>query len=172
MMVKARRKSLGARMAIQYFMDYPDAPCSIGAKKFSIANSTAWHARKEARKMAKKKPAAKKVSPLRVGPEVKKLFAEYMSQKPVPVEILQEDDMVNNPPHYQLMPGVEVYDVLQALAKKGTALGIDNETWRNYDRGAEYLLRMWEKNGYQDLCKALWYLHALRKIMRNKLKAT
>lgn len=172
MKVRSKRRSLGARMAIQYFMDYPDAPCSEGAKKFRIANSTAWHAREEARKMAKKKPAAKKTSSVTIGPEVTKLLQEYHSQKPVPVEVLQEDDLVNNPPHYQLMPGVEVYDVLQALAKKGTALGIDNETWRNYDRGAEYLLRMWGKNGYQDLCKALWYLHALRKIMRNKVKPT
>ena len=168
MMVKARRKSLGARMAIQYFMDYPDAPCSIGAKKFSIANSTAWHARKEARKMAKKKPAAKKVSPLKVGPEVKKLFAEYMSQKPVPVEILQEDDLVNSPPHYQLLPGVDVYTLRQALAKKATEKAIPHHLWSDWDRALEYLLRMWDKNGEQDLRKALWYLHALRK----KMKAT
>ena len=32
--------------------------------------------------------------------------------------VIEQPDMVNKPPHYQLLPGVEVYDVRHALLEK------------------------------------------------------
>lgn len=70
-------------------------------------------------------------------------------------------DTVNNPKHYQLLPGVEVYDIRQALAAKATAAGATIDQFSDYDRAVEYLLRMWEKNGVEDAQKAAWYLNKL-----------
>lgn len=71
------------------------------------------------------------------------------------------EDLVNHPKHYQLLPGVEVYDIRQALAAKATAAGVTLDQFSDYDRAIEYLLRMWEKNGKQDAEKAVWYLNKL-----------
>lgn len=77
-------------------------------------------------------------------------------------EIYDEVDMVNHPPHYQLLPGVEVYDVRVALLKK-----IPEDTPFNqvsdWDRATEYLMRMWNKNKnkLEDAKKARWYLDKL-----------
>lgn len=68
---------------------------------------------------------------------------------------------VNSPKHYQLLPGVEVYDIRQALAAKATEAGATLDQFSDYDRAIEYLLRMWEKNGKQDAEKAAWYLNKL-----------
>lgn len=73
----------------------------------------------------------------------------------------QLHDAVNNPKHYQLLPGVEVYDIRQALAAKATAAGATLDQFSDYDRAVEYLLRMWEKNGVEDAKKAAWYLNKL-----------
>ena len=70
-------------------------------------------------------------------------------------------DAVNSPKHYQLLPGVEVYDIRQALAAKATEAGATLDQFSDYDRAIEYLLRMWEKNGKQDAEKAAWYLNKL-----------
>lgn len=70
-------------------------------------------------------------------------------------------DTVQNPKHYQLLPGVEVYDIRQALAAKATAAGATLDQFSDYDRAVEYLLRMWEKNGAEDAQKAAWYLNKL-----------
>lgn len=73
----------------------------------------------------------------------------------------QAHDTVQNPKRYQLLPGVEVYDVRQALAAKATAAGATLDQFSDYDRAVEYLLRMWEKNGVEDAQKAAWYLNKL-----------
>jgi len=62
-------------------------------------------------------------------------------------------DMVNNPPHYQILPGVEVYDIRCALMDK--IQGATHAQVSDWDRAVEYLLRMWDKNGIQDAKKAL-----------------
>lgn len=74
---------------------------------------------------------------------------------------VQPHDTVNNLKHYQLLPGVEVYDIRQALAAKATAVGATLDQFSDYDRAVEYLLRMWEKNGVEDAKKAAWYLNKL-----------
>jgi hypothetical protein len=70
-------------------------------------------------------------------------------------------DMVNAPPHYQLAPGLEVYDLRQALALKAEIHRVPHDMYSDWDRAIEYLLRMWEKNGVEDAKKARWYIDKL-----------
>ena len=69
-------------------------------------------------------------------------------------------DLVNKPPHYQLLPGVEVIDVLDALCKKidnsDTSLSSNQVSY--YTQAVGYLMRFMDKNGKQDVEKAVWYL--------------
>lgn len=66
-------------------------------------------------------------------------------------------DYVNQPPHYEILPGVEVYDVRCGLMNKLPS-NIPYEQISDWDRACEYLLRMWNKNGIEDAKKAKWYL--------------
>lgn len=86
---------------------------------------------------------------------------DWQAAKLLPIESTPTEDLVNHPKHYQLLPGVEVYDIRQALAAKATAAGVTLDQFSDYDRAIEYLLRMWEKNGKQDAEKAVWYLTKL-----------
>lgn len=70
-------------------------------------------------------------------------------------------DNINHPPHYQLRPGYEVYDLRQDLAKKAAQAGISYAQFSDWDRALEYQLRCWQKNGLEDLQKARWYLDQL-----------
>lgn len=70
-------------------------------------------------------------------------------------------DMVNKPKHYQLAPGLEVYDLRQALAKKAQDQCVPHDQYSDWDRATEYLIRMWEKNEVEDAKKARWYLNKL-----------
>ena len=69
-------------------------------------------------------------------------------------------DMVNSPPHYQLLPGVEVYDVREAMLDK-VPEGVPFSQVDDWSRATEYLMRMWQKNGIEDAKKARWYLNKL-----------
>lgn len=68
-------------------------------------------------------------------------------------------DPVNKPSHYQIMPGVEVYDVRMALMAK--IEGASHGQVDDWSRAWEYLTRMWGKNGLEDAKKARWYLDKL-----------
>ena len=68
-------------------------------------------------------------------------------------------DMVNSPPHYQILPGVEVYDVRMAILEKVD--GVPAQQIDDWSRAWEYLTRMWQKNGVEDAKKAQWYLNKL-----------
>lgn len=59
----------------------------------------------------------------------------------------ENDPMVNNPCHYQSAGGIEVIDIIE-------------EFEMNFNLGnvIKYVLRHKNKNGIQDLKKALWYL--------------
>lgn len=91
-----------------------------------------------------------------VSPETDKWHQENLIAIGAPLH-----DTVQNPKHYQLLPGVEVYDIRQALAAKATTAGATLDQFSDYDRALEYLLRMWEKNGVEDAQKAAWYLNKL-----------
>lgn len=72
---------------------------------------------------------------------------------------MSEHDPVNKPSHYQIMPGVEVYDVRMALMTK--IEGASHGAVDDWSRAWEYLTRMWGKNGLEDAKKARWYLDRL-----------
>ena len=68
-----------------------------------------------------------------------------------------QPDQINNPKHYQIMPGVEVIHVRRALLDKipaGTNLNAVDE----WSRAWEYITRGWSKNGLEDFKKAQVYL--------------
>lgn len=66
-----------------------------------------------------------------------------------------KDEMVSHPKHY-IRGGMETIDVIEAFT--GDLEGIEA-----YDTGAiiKYICRWKEKNGVQDLEKAMWYLQHL-----------
>ena len=67
---------------------------------------------------------------------------------------------VDKPKHYMLLPGIEVRDVIQALAwkipKQNHPLFVSD-----YVQMMQYLMRFMSKNGKEDLEKARWYLDKL-----------
>ena len=76
-------------------------------------------------------------------------------------------DNINNPSHYQIMPGVEVIDVRRALLDKIP----DGATYNAIDewsRAWEYLTRGWAKNGLEDFKKAQVYLGWLIERLENE----
>jgi len=69
------------------------------------------------------------------------------------------EDNVNKPKHYEVLPGVEVYDIREAILSKNPHLHpCVADDW---SRASEYLLRMFGKNGLEDAKKARWYLNKL-----------
>lgn len=86
-------------------------------------------------------------------------WPESLTDSKEEAELLE--DMVNHPPHYQLRPGYEVYDLRQDLAQKAEQAGIPYDQYSDWDRALEYQLRCWQKNGVEDLRKAKWYLEQL-----------
>ncbi|WGH28556.1 protein of unknown function DUF3310 [Vibrio phage 13VV501A] len=68
-------------------------------------------------------------------------------------------DPVTNPKHYQLLEGVQVYDVRHAILAKNPTL--HPSVADDWSRSWEYLTRMFEKNGLEDAKKARWYLGKL-----------
>ena len=68
--------------------------------------------------------------------------------------------MVNNPKHYQLLPGVEVKDVRKAILDNAPK-GIPYTQVDSWSRAWEYITRMWNKNGLEDAKKARVYLNWL-----------
>lgn len=68
-------------------------------------------------------------------------------------------DPVTNPKHYQLLEGVQVYDVRHAILAKNPTL--HPSVADDWSRSWEYLTRMFEKNGLEDAKKARWYLDKL-----------
>ena len=69
----------------------------------------------------------------------------------------QKPDQINNPSHYQIMPGVEVIHVRRALIDKIPA-GANLNAVDEWSRAWEYITRGWSKNGLEDFKKAQAYL--------------
>lgn len=76
-------------------------------------------------------------------------------------------DQVNNPSHYQIMPGVEVIHVRRALLDKIPA-GANLNAVDEWSRSWEYLTRAWSKNGLEDFKKAQVYLGWLIDRLENE----
>lgn len=66
------------------------------------------------------------------------------------------NDPVHHPKHYELMPGVEVKDIIHVLGNKPSEL----TGWQEFCRGnvLKYMLRAEDKNGMEDYEKAAVYL--------------
>lgn len=66
------------------------------------------------------------------------------------------NDPVHHPKHYELMPGVEVKDVIHAIGNKPSEL----TGWQEFCKGnvLKYMLRAEDKNGMEDYEKAAVYL--------------
>lgn len=79
----------------------------------------------------------------------------------------QQYDMVNNPKHYQLLPGVQVKDVRKAILDK-IPEGVPYNQIDDWSRAWEYVTRMWDKNGLEDAKKARVYLDWLIEEMEGK----
>lgn len=72
------------------------------------------------------------------------------------------NDPVNKPKHYQLLPGVEVINVRDAILDKiDTTCQYTARQVDYWSRSWEYLTRFAEKNGLEDLQKSRWYLDRL-----------
>lgn len=65
-------------------------------------------------------------------------------------------DMVNHPPHYKTKNGLETIDVIEAFTENLN--GIEAVCTAN---ALKYICRWKNKNGKQDLEKAVWYINYL-----------
>lgn len=72
------------------------------------------------------------------------------------INVSEEEDMVNHPPHYKTKNGLETIDVIEAFTEDLS--GIEAVDTANI---IKYICRWKKKNGLQDLKKAEWYLQNL-----------
>ncbi len=91
--------------------------------------------------------------------------AQYMTEEEFWVD--EPYNIVDKPKHYMLFEeeGIEVRDVIKKLVDK---VYMSYETPKNmpmvladYVQMMQYLMRFMDKNGVEDLKKALWYLNKL-----------
>lgn len=68
-----------------------------------------------------------------------------------------KDEMVSHPKHYKSKNGLEVIDVIDAFTSELS--GIEATDTGNV---IKYICRWKQKNGIQDLEKAMWYLQHLK----------
>lgn len=76
-----------------------------------------------------------------------------------------EDKMVSHPSHYQSKNGIEVIDVIEAFTD-----GLEGIEAICTGNAIKYLCRWKNKNGVQDLEKAMWYLQHLINVLKSKNK--
>lgn len=65
-------------------------------------------------------------------------------------------DMVNHPSHYKAKNGMEAIDVIKAFTD-----GLVGSEAYNTGNAIKYILRWKNKNGVEDLKKAVWYINDL-----------
>ena len=66
------------------------------------------------------------------------------------------DKMVSHPSHYQSKSGLEVIDVIEAFTE-----GLEGIEAVDTGNAIKYICRWKDKNGVQDLEKAMWYIQHL-----------
>lgn len=66
------------------------------------------------------------------------------------------DKMVSHPSHYQSKSGLEVINVIEAFTE-----GLEGIEAVDTANAIKYICRWKDKNGVQDLEKAVWYIHHL-----------
>ena len=74
---------------------------------------------------------------------------------------LMDEDLVNNPPHYN-NGKIECIEAIEAM--------LTHEEFVGYLRGnsLKYRWRFRYKNGIQDLNKAVWYENKLMEVLKNE----
>ena len=72
-------------------------------------------------------------------------------------------DNVNHPQHYQSKSGLEVIDVIDAFTDDLT--GMEAVCTGN---ALKYICRWKNKNGIEDIKKAIWYLNKLIEVKENE----
>ena len=72
-------------------------------------------------------------------------------------------DNVNHPQHYQSKNGLEVIDVIDAFTDDLT--GMEAVCTGN---ALKYICRWKNKNGIEDIKKAIWYLNKLIEVKENE----
>ena len=76
---------------------------------------------------------------------------------------VKENDNVNHPKHYQSKSGLEVIDVIDAFTDDLT--GMEAVCTGN---ALKYICRWKNKNGIEDIKKAIWYLNKLIEVKENE----
>ncbi|MBS4930297.1 MAG: DUF3310 domain-containing protein [Clostridiales bacterium] len=71
--------------------------------------------------------------------------------------------MVSNPQHYQSKSGLEVIDVIEAFTE-----GLDGIEATDTGNIIKYACRWNNKNGVEDLKKAVWYANHLIEYLERK----
>lgn len=66
------------------------------------------------------------------------------------------DKMVSHPSHYQSKSGLEVIDIIAAFTE-----GLEGIEAVDTGNAIKYICRWKDKNGIQDLEKAMWYIQHL-----------
>ena len=66
------------------------------------------------------------------------------------------DKMVSHPSHYQSANGLEVINVIEAFTE-----GLEGIEAVDTGNAIKYICRWKDKNGVQDLKKAIWYIQHL-----------
>ena len=86
----------------------------------------------------------------------------WLHQPPAPVTWLPEDKDMVNPEHYKQLPkGVEVHEILIAVANRDLGF-TENISYSDLCNCLKYLLRLGLKNGtLEELKKVQWYLNAI-----------
>lgn len=74
-----------------------------------------------------------------------------------------DDQMVIAPNHYQSKKGIEVIDVIEAFTE-----GLEGIEATDTGNAIKYVCRWKDKNGIQDLEKAIWYINHLIKHLKEK----
>lgn len=77
------------------------------------------------------------------------------------------DKMVSHPSHYQSKSGLEVIDVIKAFTED--LKGIEAVDTAN---AIKYICRWKNKNGIQDLEKAIWYIQDLIDVLKTNKNKT
>ena len=77
------------------------------------------------------------------------------------------DKMVSHPSHYQSKSGLEVIDVIKAFTED--LKGIEAVDTAN---AIKYICRWKNKNGIQDLEKAIWYIQHLIDVLKTNKNST
>ena len=76
------------------------------------------------------------------------------------------DKMVSHPSHYQSKSGLEVIDVIAAFTE-----GLEGIEAVDTGNAIKYICRWKDKNGVQDLEKAMWYIqHLIDHLTKEKKK--